>query len=100
MDGCVPDSIRYVPGLRLPAVQVSPVVAPAATSVAKDCTRTPCAGGAPAGPGTAIGQVTCWALVWSGDGAVVLVIPRPPPNCPTITSEVGTPLAPKFRLLV
>src|SRR6267378_6127751 len=117
MDGCVPDSIRYVPGRR--ASQVSAVVAPAATSVENDCTRGPCAGGVPApvsgapGASPAMGQVTGCALVWSGLGVQVaplvavaamlqlaLTAPRPPPNWPTITSEVGTLFAPNERLLV
>ena len=90
------------------AVQVrDTAVAPAATSVEKDCTRDPWAGGVPAplspppGGSPAIGQVSGWALVWSGLGVVVGAAPSPPPNWPTITSEVGTvlPLA-KERLLV
>src|ERR1035438_3739424 len=63
MDGCVPDSIRYVPGRRL--VQAgNRVVAPAATSVENDCTRFPCTGGVPQGadsaphPTLAMGHVT------------------------------------------
>src|SRR6267143_3063682 len=102
MDGCVPDSIRYVPGRRVAAGQVSgvAVVAPANTSVENDCTRGPCAGGVPApvsgAPGglPAMGQVTGWALEWSGGSVVVRCVtsPRPPPNWPTITSEVGTKL--------
>src|ERR1700730_8911794 len=81
MDGCVPDSIRYVPGRG--ALQVSGVVAPTATSVENDCTRGPCSGGVPTEvPGAAIGHVTCWALEWSGLAVVVLCVrsPRPPPN--------------------
>src|SRR5438132_5856512 len=86
MDGCVPDSIRYVPGRGV--VQVSAVVAPAATSVENDCTRVPCVGGTPTpvsgAPGAlpAMGHVSGWALVWSVAGVVVAVVPRPPPNCP------------------
>src|SRR6266403_1227874 len=47
IDGCVPDSIRYVPGLRgsVADPKVRAVVAPAATCVENDCTRFPCAGG-------------------------------------------------------
>jgi hypothetical protein len=37
-----------------------------------------------------MGQVVDWALVWSGLGEDVAVVPRPPPNWPTIVSEVGT----------
>src|SRR6266566_6701827 len=94
MDGCVPDSIRYVPGRRgvVKVPKVSAVVVPAATSVEKDCTRVPCVGGVFAGPGLATGHVTCWALEWSGLAVEVAVVPRPPPNWPTITSEVGTEL--------
>src|SRR5207253_10873777 len=53
IEGCVPDSIRYVPGLSAGGgmAQVRPqhsgVVAPAATSVENDCTRGPCGGGVP-----------------------------------------------------
>src|ERR1700724_122131 len=103
MDGCVPDSIRYVPGLSgfVAVPKVSDAVVPAATSVAKDCTRLPCAGGVPTptgatpGPVPAIGQVTGWAFEWSGLGVQVAPavqpvpgVPKPPPNWPTITSEV------------
>src|SRR5580704_14815873 len=102
MDGCVPDSIRYVPGCR--EVHVSAVVASAATSVEKDCTRGPCAGAVPSPPpGLAIGQVTFdWAVEWSGGAVVVLCVtsPRPPPTWPTITSDVGTLLLPNVRPLV
>jgi len=98
MEGCVPDSIRYVPGLRgvVTVPKVSAVVAPAATSVENDWTRGPCAGGVFAAPGLAIGQVTCWASEWSGAAVVVLCVrsPRPPPNWPTITSEVGRVFVP------
>src|SRR5207249_9838527 len=94
MEGCVPDSMRYVPGRRFVAVQVSAVVAPAGTSVENDCTRGPCAGGVPFVDGSATGHVVSWALEWSGLGVGGLCarFPRPPPNCPTITSEVGTVL--------
>ena len=78
MDGCVPDSIRYVPGRR--AVQVSDVVAPAKISVENDCTRGPCTGGTPVGVGSAMGHVIGWAPLWSGPGIEVAVVPRPPPN--------------------
>jgi len=102
MEGCVPDSIRYVPGLRgfVTVPKVSAVVAPAATSVENDCTRFPCVGGVFAAPGEAIGHVTCWAMEWSGGNVEVAVVPRPPPNWPTITREVGTLFAPNERLLV
>src|SRR5437588_1123511 len=90
MDGCVPDSIRYVPGRG--AAQSSAAVAPAATSVENDCTRGPCRGDVPSAVGSAMGHVVCWALVWSGLAVEVAVVPRPPPNWPTITSEVGTAL--------
>src|SRR6266481_8546545 len=55
MDGCVPDSIKYVPGRG--AVQVNATVAPGATSVANDCTRACCEGGTKPGP-PAIGHET------------------------------------------
>ena len=79
MDGCVPDSSRYVPARG--AVHVSAVVAPAPTSVENDCTRFPCAGGVfvgPVGP-TAMGHVVSW-VPWGGLATVVAVVPRPPPN--------------------
>src|ERR1700726_5169312 len=104
MDGCVPDSIRYVPGLRglVRVPKVSAAFVPAATSVPNDFTRGPCTGGTPTptgatpGPVLAIGHVTGWALLRSGGAVVVLCVrsPRPPPNWPTITSEVGTLFAP------
>src|SRR5207302_7343079 len=84
IEGCVPDSIRYVPGRR--AVQVNAVVAPNATSVENDCTRGPCAGGVPTpvtgapGASPAMGQVSGWALVWSGAAVNPPGVPRPPPN--------------------
>src|ERR1700730_4302376 len=78
MDGCVPDSMRYVPGRR--AGQVSAVVVPAATSVENDCTRFPCAGGGFVVVGSAMGHVIYWELEWSGLGVLVAVVPRPPPN--------------------
>jgi hypothetical protein len=44
-----------------------------------------------------MGHVVGWALLWSGLAVQVVppvqpapTVPRPPPNCPTITSEVGT----------
>src|SRR6266705_906646 len=94
MEGCVPDSSKYVPGRGV--VQVKDVVAPAATCVENDCTRLPCVGGTPTpvnpapGASPAMGHVSGWALVWFGLGVDVAVVPRPPPNCPTIVSEVGT----------
>src|SRR5260370_33431246 len=92
-DGWLPSSIRSVPGRSgvVGSQRGRGVVAPAATSVEKDCTRLPCTGGVFAAPGLAIGHVTCWALVWSGGNVVVRCVrsPRPPPNWPTITSEVG-----------
>src|SRR5256885_8731960 len=81
IDGCVPDSIRYVPGRG--AVQVSVAVPPAATSVENDCTRGPCAGGVPApvigapGGSAAMGHVSGCAFVWSGLGVDVADVPRP-----------------------
>src|SRR5437879_117263 len=96
MDGCVPDSIRNVPGRRVAAAQVSAVgvVAPGNTSVENDCTRVPCTGGVTPGA-PAMGHVTApWALAWLGLGVEVAVVPRPPPNWPTITSEVGTVFVP------
>src|SRR5215831_5855557 len=97
---------------------MSAVVAPAATSVANDWTRSGCPGGqfSPAAAasaalvvvqstveGAAAGHVgPCAPCV----GLVVLVgaRPRPPPSWPTITSEVGTVFVPlpvgKDRLFV
>src|SRR6266436_8961869 len=98
MDGCVPDSIKYVPGRSVAAAQVSVVVVPIATSVENDRTRFPCTGGLPTpvsaipGPSAAMGHVSGWALVWSGGAVNPPGVPRPPPNWPTITSEVGTEL--------
>src|SRR4051794_3546361 len=88
MDGCVPDSSRYVPGLRLPhegRVEFPPL----ATSVANETTRGPCAGGTLTGPAEPTGQVVGW-LSCRGLGAVVAAEPRPPPNCPTMVKDVGT----------
>src|SRR6266550_2801919 len=100
MEGCVPDSIRYVPGLRFNQVNGG-LVAPAATSVENDCTRGPCCGGVPSVVGSAIGHVVCWALAWFGAAVNPPGVPRPPPNWPTITSEVGTGLGRPFvRLMV
>jgi hypothetical protein len=39
-------------------------------------------------------------LAWLGLGVDVAVVPRPPPNWPTITSDVGTLFAPNERLFV
>src|SRR6266481_4964291 len=104
MDGCVPDSMRYVPGRRgfvaVPKVSAVAVAAPARTSVENDWTRVPCAGGVFAAPGLAMGHLTCWAREWSGLVVAVAVVPSPPPNCPTITREVGTEFAPNVRLFV
>jgi hypothetical protein len=70
------------------------VVAPNATSVENDWTRVPSVGAVPPGP-PAIGHVVApCAFVWSGLAALVAVVPRPPPNWPTITSEVGTVFVP------
>ena len=81
------------------------MLAPAATSVAMDCTRGPWVGGLASGvlglhgaPGgvwaSAINHVThpC-ALVWLGLGVVVREEPRPPPTCPTTTMDVGMAFA-------
>ena len=100
----MPDSIRYVPALRL--LQVSAIAFPAATSVPNDCTRSGCIGGRNVGlpaevgspPGTVLvsGALAAGQVAPSGwcTGLVVVVPPppRPPPTCPTITSEVGTEL--------
>src|SRR2546421_6226313 len=96
IDGCVPDSIRYVPGFSAgPPVPQTPQhtgvavpvpAATAATSVENDCTRGPCGGGVPTpvsgapGGSPAMGQVSGWALVWSGPGTAFAVVPRPPPS--------------------
>src|SRR5258708_22586228 len=101
MDGCVPDSIKYVPGLSAgvgvgqATPQHSEAGVPTSTSVENDCTRVPWTGGVPTpvkaarGASPAIGQVSGWALVWSGLATEVEVVPSPPPSWPTITSEVG-----------
>ena len=60
-----------------------------------------------------MGQVTGWALAWLGLGVQVaplvavaallqlaVTAPKPPPNWPTITSDVGTLFAPNERLFV
>src|SRR5437762_6295998 len=78
MDGCVPDSIRYVPGFSAgpPAPQTpqhKDFGVPTTTSVENDCTRVPWIGGVPSvesgvvpsgtpGASPAIGQVTACAL--------------------------------------
>ncbi|MFM0030738.1 hypothetical protein PQR70_31415 [Paraburkholderia madseniana] len=71
---------------------MSEVVLPVATSVANDWTRGPCAGGVNVAPLAllAIGQVVAVCVGCGGLGTFVAVVPRPPPNCPTTTSEVGT----------
>src|SRR5947207_13336161 len=104
MDGCVPDSIKYVPGRRgfVAVPKVSAVVAPKATSVENDCTRGPCAGGVPTpvspapGAAPAMGHVSGWALAWPGAAVVVRCVtsPSPPPHWPRITSEVGQDFGP------
>jgi hypothetical protein len=33
-------------------------------------------------------------LEWSGLGVALADVPRPPPNCPTITNDVGTVFVP------
>src|SRR5262249_40366114 len=96
MEGWVPDSSRYVPGggafqvrvhgeahwvpvTRLPGVS---------TSVENDWTRVPWVGGLNTAPPLAAGQVvprfSCVGLA-----VEVAVDPKPPPSCPTITSDVG-----------
>jgi hypothetical protein len=97
MDGCVPDSSKYVPGLNAGdgVLQVGPqhrdAVEFAATSVANDWTRCPCFGGLNVAPlvSPAIGHVVPW-IACVGLGAYFAALPRPPPNCPTITIDVGT----------
>src|ERR1700731_5191082 len=92
MDGCVPDSIRYVPGLRgiVAVPKISGVVAPGKTSVENDCTRVPCAGGVNGnGAGATVDHVAFVSVPWTGLGVAVAVVPRPPPNCPTMVNEVG-----------
>src|SRR5882762_7358536 len=107
MDGCVPDSIRYVPDFRgIAAVpKVSDVVAPAATSVANDCTRLPCVGGVNGnGAGATVDHVAFVSVPCTGlvvhvapvaavPPQVAVTVSRPPPNCPTMVSEVGTVFA-------
>src|SRR5579871_1497588 len=90
IEGCVPDSIRYVPGAG--AVQTSAVApAPGCTSVANDCTRGFCGGGVkPAGglSTVAVDQVICDCVLCGGLAAVVGE-PRPPPSWPMIVIDVG-----------
>jgi hypothetical protein len=62
-------------------------VLPAGTSVPKDWTRGPCAGGVKV-PEVTVDHVISEAP-WVGLVVVVGVPPRPPPNWPTITNEVG-----------
>src|SRR3954470_2129472 len=100
MEGCVPDSSKYVPSRGVVHVKLPEL--PAATSVANDCTRGPCGGGvfAPS-PGSLLeaGHVRfCTSCV--GLAVVVALFPSPPPNCPTMVSDVGILVAPKIRLLV
>ena len=59
---------------------------------------TPVTGAPAASP--AIGQVSGCALVWLGLAAEVAVVPSPPPNWPTITSDVGMLPPAKVRLFV
>src|SRR5882762_2728854 len=102
MDGCVPDSIRYVPDFRgIAAVPktsgqgdahwpAAAVVPTGTTSVENDCTRVPCAGGVNGNPTPAtVDHVAFESVAWTGLGVEVAVVPRPPPNCPTMVSEVG-----------
>src|ERR1700752_3656532 len=111
MDGCVPDSIRYVPGLRLLHVSVTqPEVAVAeqvttvpaatgATSVASDRARASCGGGVKPGADPTVDHVTLSVTspAWLGlasqvvppAGQAALAVPRPPPIWPTIVSDVG-----------
>ena len=106
MEGCVPDSIRYVPALRFAQVSVAGV--PTATSVAKDWIRSACDGGLKEALLLSPGVLHVTPIEgWTGLSVVVrwFASPRPPPNCPTITSEVGTlltlpPLTGKDKLLV
>src|SRR5258705_1165418 len=92
MDGCVPDSMRYVPGRRLAALQVSVPGAAWVLSVAKDGTRGPWSGGLLVGsPGTPWTGHVRDCSGWAGLAAVLAVVPKPPPSWPTITSDVGTP---------
>src|ERR1035438_2135561 len=101
MDGWVPDSIRYVPGRS--ELQVRGVVAPPATSVPKDCTRGPWAGGVkawPLGTGATVAHVALPCCSWVGLGVWVADVPSPPPNWPTIVRDVGTLLFPNCSLFV
>jgi hypothetical protein len=51
-----------------------------------------------------MGQVALDWVAWLGLGVELAVVPRPPPNWPTITSDVGTVLVPvpvaKLKLFV
>src|ERR1035438_8216454 len=77
---------------------------PGITSVPNVRTRGPCVGDTPWLPVLAMNQVLfAMAAWWSGAGEVTgVVFPRPPPNCPTITIDVGILFAPdrNERLLV
>ena len=77
---------------------------PGTTSVPNVRTRGPCVGDTPWLPVLAMNQVLfAIAAEWSGAGEVAGdVFPRPPPNCPTITIDVGILFAParNERLLV
>src|SRR5579864_3493758 len=114
IEGCVPDSRRYVPGRKLAQVSAEhpagavvagatighvPVagVTPATTSVPNDRTRGPCTGGVPCAPVLAMNQVVfACAAEWSGAAEQVEppvqpvpTVPRPPPTWPTIMIDVG-----------
>ena len=55
-----------------------------------DCTRVPCAGGVNGnGAGPTVDHVAFVWVGWAGLVVEVAVVPRPPPNWPTIASEVG-----------
>src|ERR1700692_348439 len=93
MEGCVPVSYKYVPGLRLVQERTAaPPLAPA--SAPKLITRPGCFGGTKglhAAPGAQLklpAQVVVFCVACEGL-ATRFGVPKPPPNCPRTTSEVG-----------
>src|ERR1700692_1591406 len=93
MEGCVPVSYKYVPGLRL--VHESAAVPPlSGASAPKLITRPDCFGGTKGLHGAPVVQlklpfqVVTFCVACEGLGTR-FGVPKPPPNCPRTTSEVG-----------
>ena len=89
MDGCVPDSIRYVPAFRLLQAGKGVPVFPAATSVPNDLTRGPWLGGVKVGSPLAGGFepamghcAVCVACGKLDARSGVPPLPSPPPTPP------------------